>query len=266
MSANRIDTIRKMEPRSASHGGLSLMIVLAAVVAVLAVAMGAADARESGRADRAGERLVPVRNLSDAVRAEVALPRPEHEGMLSVESAVSGRRSVRRFSKEVVTLEQLSQLLWSAQGVTGDDGFKRAAPSAGALYPMEIFVVAGRVEGLEPGVYWYVPTSHSLNLLSIGDHRGELSDEALSQECVVNAPVSIVIAGVYERTMEKYGERGVRYVHIEVGAVAENVYLQAESLGLGTTLVGAFSDEGVQSVLRADVSPLGIMPVGVPLR
>jgi SagB-type dehydrogenase family enzyme len=96
-----------------------------------------------------------------------------------------------------------------------------------------------------------------------GDLRSELCDEALSQEWVKEAALSIVIAGVYEKTMEKYGERGIRYVHVEVGAVAENIYLQAETMGLGTTFVGAFSDDGVKKVLRIDAEPLGIMPVGV---
>jgi SagB-type dehydrogenase family enzyme len=260
-----MELLRRMEPRGGSRG-LSLAIALAAVIVILALVMGVADAREPERAAREEMELVPIRNLSGAVRAEVSLPMPTLEGELAVESAIAARRSVRRFTNDPVTLEQLSRLLWAAQGITGEDGFKRAAPSAGAKYPMEIFVVAGRVEGLEPGVYWYVPSGHTLNLLSVGDHRRELSDYALSQEWISDAPLSLVITGVYERTMEKYDERGIRYVHIEVGAVAENVYLQAESLGLGTTMVGAFSDEDVRELLRADVSPLGIMPIGVPIR
>ncbi|MBD3349370.1 MAG: SagB/ThcOx family dehydrogenase [Candidatus Eisenbacteria bacterium] len=254
-----------MEPRSKEHRGLSLLIALATIVVVLALAFGVTDARDT-RADRAEGKLTPVRNLHDAVRREVTLPRPGAAGELSVEDAIASRRSVREFSDEPLTIEQLSRLLWAAQGITGEGGFKRAAPSAGALYPMEIFVVAGRVEGLTPGVYWYVPSSHTINLLKAGDYRGELCECALSQSWIREAPLSLVIAGVYDRTMKKYDERGVRYVHIEVGAVAENVYLQAESLGLGTTLVGAFSDEDVRGLLSAEVSPLGIMPVGVQLR
>ncbi len=242
---------------------------LLATFIVLALAMGVSDAREPERSDRSDtaiEKLVKVESLPDASRGEIALPTPSHDGGISVETAIHERRSVRRFSNDPVTLEQLSQLLWAAQGITDREGLKRAAPSAGARYPMEIFVVAGRVEGLESGVYWYVPSSHTINLLSAGDRRGELSEQALSQESVLDAPLSLIIAGVYERTMEKYEERGVRYVHIEVGAVAENVYLQAESLGLGTVFVGSFSDEGVRDILHAEVSPLGIMPLGVPAR
>lgn len=193
----------------------------------------------------------------------VPLPGPGKTGPLSVEEAISRRRSVREFGDAAVLLSEVSQLLWAAQGITGEDGFKRAAPSAGAKYPMEIFVVAGRVDDLAPGVYRYIPKTHSLEVIRRGDLRSELCDEALSQEWVEEAALDIVIVGVYSRTMEKYGERGIRYVHMEVGAVAENIYLQAETLGLGTTFVGAFSDEGVKKVLRIDAAPLGIMPVGV---
>lgn len=193
----------------------------------------------------------------------VPLPRPGKTGPLSVEEAIARRRSVREFRDAPVLLTEVSQLLWAAQGITGDDGFKRAAPSAGAKYPMEIFVVAGNVEDLPQGIYRYEPKTHSLKRVRRGDYRSQLADEALSQEYVENAALDIVIAGVYSRTKEKYGERGVRYVHIEVGAVAENVYLQAETMGLGTTLVGAFSDDGVKELLRTEAAPLGIMPVGV---
>jgi SagB-type dehydrogenase family enzyme len=180
-----------------------------------------------------------------------------------VEEAIARRRSVREFKDAPVLLAEVSQLLWAAQGITGEDGFKRAAPSAGAKFPMEIFVVAGNVDGLPQGVYHYIPKTHALELVRRGDVRAELCDEALSQEWVETAALDIVTAGVYERTMEKYGDRGIRYVHIEVGAVAENIYLQAETLGLGTTFVGAFSDAGVKKILRISAEPLGIMPVGV---
>lgn len=193
----------------------------------------------------------------------VPLPAAGRAGPLSVEEAIERRRSVREFMDTPVILGELAQLLWAAQGVTDEETSRRAAPSAGAKYPMEVFVVAGEVEDLSAGVYSYRPDTHSLKLVRRGDFRGALSDEALSQEWVENAALNIVIAAVYENTREKYGQRGDRYVHIEAGAVAENVYLQAESLGLGTTFVGAFSDEGVKELLRIDAEPLGIMPVGV---
>ncbi len=255
--------------RSGSHDWTSVAVAMLATFIVIVMALGVADAREPERADRSDtaiEKLFKVDRLHEATRGEIALPEPSRSGGLSVEAAIEGRRSVRTFTDDPVTLEQLSQLLWAAQGITDRDRFRRSAPSAGATYPIEIFVVAGRIDGLEPGVYWYVPSSHTINLISAGDRRPELSEQALSQSSVLNAPLSLVITGVYERTMEKYEERGVRYVHIEVGAVAENVYLQAESLGLGTVFVGSFSDDGVRDLLHAEVSPLGIMPLGVPAR
>jgi SagB-type dehydrogenase family enzyme len=194
----------------------------------------------------------------------ISLPSHGNTGTFTVENAIARRRSVRSFSHEPVLLSQLSQLLWSAQGITGENGVKRAAPSAGATYPLEIFVVAGNVEGLAPGVYHYLPSKNALEIMKRGDLRAELGDAALSQKSIGEAPLDIVIAAVYERTTGKYDERGNRYVHIEVGAVAENVYLQAEALGLGTTFMGAFSDEDVKSFLGTDAEPLGIMPVGVP--
>jgi SagB-type dehydrogenase family enzyme len=193
----------------------------------------------------------------------VPLPSAGRGGPLSVEAAIERRRSVREFMDAPVLLGELAQLLWAAQGVTDEGTSRRAAPSAGAKYPIEIFVVAGDVTDLSAGVYHYRPDTHSLKLVRRGDFRGALSDEALSQEWIEEAALDIVIAAFYERTREKYGQRAERYVHIEVGAVAENVYLQSESLGLGTTFVGAFSDEGVKELLRIDAEPLGIMPIGV---
>ena len=230
-------------------------IVLALVlVAMLAVPVCAEDPEGSGvlTAEVASSDVMP-------------LPEPVRSGVISIEYVIDHRRSVRAFTDAQVTIKDLGQLLWAAQGITGEDGVKRAAPSAGAKYPMEIFVVAGKVTWLGPGVYHYRPESHDLAIVKKGDFRQALSDAALSQEWIMSAPVSIVITGVYERTMEKYGERGTRYVHIEAGAVAENIYLQAVALKLGTTYVGAFSDEDVQAVLGTDeVAPLGILPVGAP--
>lgn len=194
---------------------------------------------------------------------EIALPAPQTVGELSVEGAIQNRRSIRELGGGEIALSDVAQLLWAAQGVTDEAWGRRSAPSAGAKYPIELYAVAGDVNGLATGLYHYVPERHALTLVREGDVRGELCREALSQEWVRSAEVVIVIAAVYERVMEKYGERGIRYTHIEVGAVAENVYLQAESLGLGTTFVGAFSDEGVKRVLGlSDQAPLGIMPVG----
>jgi SagB-type dehydrogenase family enzyme len=198
----------------------------------------------------------------------VRLPPPETVGSMSVEEAISRRRSIRNYGDEPLTVQHLSQLLWSAQGVTDPAQGLRAAPSAGATYPLEVYVVVGLdgVEGLEPGVYHYNPHQHCLTPILQGDLRGKLSNAALNQRWVAEAPVNLVIAAVYERTTARYGDRGVRYVHMEAGHVAENIYLQATALKLGVVAVGAFNDEAVQSLLNlpSNHKPLYIIPVGHP--
>jgi SagB-type dehydrogenase family enzyme len=196
---------------------------------------------------------------------EVRLPEPRTTGPLPVEEAIRRRRSVRDFDGAPLDLRQVSQLLWAAQGITGPGGL-RAAPSAGALYPLEIFLVAGGVSGLPAGAYRYVPERHALLLVVTGDRRDSLGRAALRQSWIREAPAAIVVAAVFSRTTGRYGERGRRYVHMEVGHVAQNVYLEALALGLGTTLVGAFDDEAVAAALdlESEERPLGILPVGVP--
>ena len=192
-----------------------------------------------------------------------SLPPVDSKGELSVEEAIQLRRSVREFGRGHLDLADVSQLLWSAQGITGKGGF-RAAPSAGALYPLELYLVAGDIEGLSAGVYWYRPKTHELIRLASGDLRKRLASAALGQSCVRRAPAVLVIASVYERSAKKYGQRGRRYAHMEVGHAAQNVYLQATARGLGTVFVGAFDDTEVQDVLGLppDHEPLGLMPVG----
>ena len=201
--------------------------------------------------------------MAAAEDRRISLPRVEYDGDTSVETALRARRSIREYSRAALTLNDLSQLLWAAQGITDRDGL-RTAPSAGALYPLEIYVVAGNVDELPAGIYRYVPKGHNLLSLADGDQRKPLAKAALGQSWVRRAPVVLVIAAVYERSKRKYGRRGVRYSHIEVGHAAQNVYLQAETLGLGTVIVGAFEDKEVQQVLQlpADHEPLALMPVG----
>jgi len=194
----------------------------------------------------------------------ITLPEPRQDGEMSVEAALRERQSVREYSGDPVTLAELSQLLWAAQGVTHSRG-RRTAPSAGALYPLELYVVAGRVDGLEKGLYRYRIGDHDLLEVSREDLQGELTAAALGQECIADAAAVIVVAGVVERSAVKYGERALRYVHMEVGAVAENIYLQATALGLGTVYVGAFRDAQVKRVLRMpEEDPFAILPVGRP--
>ena len=192
------------------------------------------------------------------------LPEPKLTGEVSVEEAIARRRSVREYRDEPITLEQLSQLLWAAQGITDWKRKYRSAPSAGPTYPFEVYVVAGNVEGLKPGVYIYDPFKHALREVKPGDYRKELEKAALDQDWVGRAAVDIVLVAFYERTTRVYGERGIRYVHMEAGHIGENIYLEATALGLGTVAVGAFDDERVAEILGTSGSPLYIFPVGVP--
>lgn len=195
---------------------------------------------------------------------EITLPEPNIDGGISVEKAIKSRRSVRSYKQDALSIAQVSQLLWAAQGVTSFDGL-RSAPSAGALYPIEIYLVAGKVIEIAAGVYKYSNKNHALTKIVDGDKRVGLCDAALSQEWIKDAPAAIVVCGVYERTSKKYGQAAPKYVHMEVGCVAQNVYLQATSLGLGTTFVGAIDEEKVATILNSDKSEhaLCILPVGI---
>ncbi len=193
----------------------------------------------------------------------IKLPEPCNTGNTSVETALSQRRSIRAYSGDTLTIKEVSQLLWSAQGITSPWG-GRTAPSAGALYPLELYLVVGDVEGFDKGVYLYRPEEHELEKVTDGDIRAELADAALGQECIRDAAIDIVFTAVYERTTRKYGERGIRYAHMEAGHAAQNVYLQVVSLGLGTVVIGAFNDSKVKNVMNVGEreNPLYIMPVG----
>lgn len=195
----------------------------------------------------------------------IVLPPPERDLAQPLGQTLVRRRSVRSYSPQPVPLAAVSQLLWAAQGVTAVDG-RRTAPSAGALYPLELHVVAARVEGLGPGVYRYVPEPHGLRR-AIGETVvPALSRAALGQQAVADAAAVIVIAAVAERTAHKYGGRAGRYVTFEAGAASQNLALQATAQGLGTVVIGAFDDGAVARALRlpAGEQPLALMPLGRP--
>ncbi|MFC1528793.1 SagB/ThcOx family dehydrogenase [Candidatus Latescibacterota bacterium] len=193
----------------------------------------------------------------------IELPEPRYTSDVSIEQALSERRSCRSFADEPLTVPDVSQLLWAAQGITNERGY-RTAPSGGALFPLETYVVVGNVVGLKNGIYRYKPREHSLAPVLMGDKRGELCDSALGQAFLREVPVSIVFSAIYERITEKYGERGKQYTHMEAGHAAQNVYLQAISLDLGTVVVGAFRDNDVKKIIPMEENeqPLYIMPVG----
>jgi SagB-type dehydrogenase family enzyme len=195
----------------------------------------------------------------------IDLPAPTLTSNVSIESTLTSRRSIRAFSSRSPTLEDMSQLLWAAQGVTSRSGF-RTAPSAGALYPLEIYLVAGSIEGLPPGVYRYIPAKNGLLSIKSGDLRDIFADAALSQSSIATAPVSLVIAAVSQRTAAKYGPRADRYVHIEAGHAGQNILLQAAAIELGSVVIGAFNDLVIQQVLDLPdgCEAITIIPIGFP--
>jgi SagB-type dehydrogenase family enzyme len=209
------------------------------------------DAKESGASKLKGA-------------AAVELPQPSYSSNTSIEEGLHKRRSIREYKGQPLTLPEISQLLWACQGITDPEEGFRIAPSAGALYPLEVYLAVGEAEGLEKGVYKYLPASHCLEKIRDKDIRVDLSQAALGQECVGNGAVVIVLSAVYQRTAKKYAERGIRYVHMEAGSAVQNLYLQAESLNLGTVVVGAFDDPKVKKILnlKDQETPLAIMPVG----
>lgn len=194
----------------------------------------------------------------------VALPIPSVTGSTAIEQLLAQRRSIRDYQSTALELAEIGQLLWAAQGITQQVQGLRTAPSAGALYPLELYVVTGCIEGLAQGVYHYDPSQHQLLKTGDGDLRKALTRAALSQGWINQASAVIVFTADYERTTRKYGKRGERYVHIEVGHAAQNLFLQSESLGLATVVVGAFNDDEVARVLRlpADLQPQLLMPIG----
>jgi SagB-type dehydrogenase family enzyme len=176
---------------------------------------------------------------------------------VTLEEAVERRRSIRDFSRAPLSLAEIAQLLWAAQGVTSPEGL-RAAPSAGARYPLETYCVC------EHGLFHYQPTDHAAIKVQEEDLRAALASACWGQTFIAEAPLSIAFAAVYERTTSRYGERGMRYIYMDVGHAAQNVHLQAEALGLGSVAAGAFDDGPVEEVLRlpGDHRPIYIVSIG----
>lgn len=199
----------------------------------------------------------------------IALPEPSPDGTLSVEESLRTRRSVREFAPETLQLKEVGQLAWAAQGVTSRDGL-RTAPSAGALYPLEILLVANRVEDLPRAIYRYVPRSHALVRVAEGSasQARDLARAAADQEFVAEAPAVFVITAVERRTAVKYGPRAHHYVLLEAGCTIENLALQAVALDLGSVVVGAFDERAVASLLQLEKAeePIALVPVGHPRR
>lgn len=187
------------------------------------------------------------------------LPLPNYKGKVSLEETIFKRRSIRKFKPVQLSSQQISQLLWSAYGVTDDKNMFKTVPSAGATYPLEIYYLDST------GIYHYIPEEHSVELIVSGDFRKDLVKSALNQNFIYEAAVNILICAVYDRTVIYYGERGYRYVYMEAGHSAQNVCLQAVALGLDSVCVGAFVDNEVKKIFKLpkDVEPLYIISVGL---
>ncbi len=209
-------------------------------------------------------------------RDSIPLPPPRFDSDYSVEQALLNRRSVRDYSNEALSQQELAQLLWACQGISKIETWKlgrkdaqfsyRTAPSAGALYPLEVYVLVKRVDGLDAGLYCYRPgpgiDNHALEQRQKGDRSAELARAAQGQRAVTKAAANIIIGGIIDRTAAKYGDRARRYVLIEVGHAAENLCLQAPGLGIGAVPIGAFSDDKLRKFVDDDVEPFYILSVG----
>lgn len=228
-----------------SHAVLGLAVLVGAAASMAPRPASGAE----GRPDR-------------STTGEVRLPPPHTSGDVELEQAIARRRSVRDFAARALTTEQIGQLLWAAQGVTDRARGFRAAPSAGALYPLEVYVVDAA------GVYRYAPDAHALALVRAHDQREPLARAAFDQAAVREAPVDLVIVAVVARTRARYGSRAERYVALEAGHAAENVLLEATALGLGAVPIGAFEDDEVRRIVEAPdgAVPLYVLPVGHPAR
>lgn len=198
--------------------------------------------------------------------ATVALPKPRTSGRMSVEEAILKRRSVRNYLRKPITLAQLSQVLWAAQGITDKESGHRAAPSPGAKYTLELYAFTreGGVTTLPAGVYHYEPAAHRITRVKTGDCTSSLQSAAGEQEQVGQAAATMAITGVFKRATAKYGERGIQYAIQESGSAAENIYIESTALGLGTVMIGSFDDAQVGQLIGVakDEKPLLLMPLG----
>jgi SagB-type dehydrogenase family enzyme len=193
----------------------------------------------------------------------ISLPRVKFTGKTSVEEALYKRRSIRHFLDKTISLPEISRVLWAAQGINAKYG-KRTAPSAGATYPLEIYLNVSNVESLSPGIYRYYMAKHALYKLIQEDQKSAFTSAALGQSFIEQAAAIIIITAIFERTTNRYGKRGIQYIHQEAGAAAQNIHLQVVSLNIGTVMVGAFHEDRVKEIMNfpANEQPLLLMPLG----
>jgi SagB-type dehydrogenase family enzyme len=196
----------------------------------------------------------------DRIVGEITLPQPQTDGEMSLEKALAERRSIREYHNTPLSLAEIGQLLWAAQGITDRVQGFRTAPSAGATYPLELYIAT------HDGLYQYAPRPHSLQWISYTDRRSELARIAVNQDWIADAAAIVVVSADFSRTTGKYGERGIRYVHFEAGHAAQNLLLQATASGLGATPVGAFDDSRMKELfaMPENESPLYLIAIGHP--
>ncbi|SKB70963.1 SagB-type dehydrogenase domain-containing protein [Alkalitalea saponilacus] len=194
----------------------------------------------------------------------IELPNPVTDGEVSLERTLSLRRSVRNYSDPPLNLKEIGQMLWAAQGVTENRRGFRTAPSAGAAFPLNVYIMVNDVEGLNAGIYLYHPAGHQLEFKKTGELSSDLAGAALGQSMFEEASAIFIIGAVFENTTQRYGERGIRYVYNEVGHAAQNLLLQAVALDVGAVVVGAFNDEAVNSLLELPEgeSVIYLLPAG----
>jgi len=216
-----------------------------------------------------------LKDKTSEVSGYVKLPHPRTSGVQSLEELLLNRRTRRDFQKSSLSTTEISQILWAAYGLRDPEHgkpqtgkAKKTCPSAGALFPLEIYLIAGDISDIPSGFYHFIPDEHALELIHDKDLREDLYNIAYPREMIRTAPASLIYIAIEGRVLERYGERGrQRYIPMDIGHSAQNVYLQAEALGLGTCAIGAFDDEGIIQVLDlpAEEIPMYVMPVGYPV-
>lgn len=194
----------------------------------------------------------------------IALPKPSTRGNVSIEETLASRRSIRSYADRPLSLQVLSQILWSAQGISESSKKYRTAPSAGATFPLELYILIDKVDTLQPGIYQYQPLEHSIKLIHRGDFKTPIREKAARQGSISQAPFTLIFCADYDKIRPRYRERSERYVFMEIGHAAQNVHLQCEALNLGTVCIGAFDDEALPKVLKLPEAnvPYYMMPVG----
>jgi SagB-type dehydrogenase family enzyme len=199
----------------------------------------------------------------DAGSQTVPLPKPDLAGKVTLDQAIAQRRSSREYAAGALTLAEISQLMWCAQGITSPEG-KRAVPSARAVYPLQVWLLAGDVTGLPAGLYRYQPKEHALALVRDGDPRPALIAATPGQASLQHAAAVIAVVGDSLLAAGKFGAHATRWLGMEAGFVVQDVYLEATALGLGTVMVGGWQDAAVRGALTLPAAwqPLALMPVG----